>query len=93
MQLILYSQMPSGLTFVPNTLTIDGVLQPNADPNTGVLLAILPPNEIYSIVFQVTVNNIPLVTSKIQHQRRMNLLLILLILRFSALLPTLHSFK
>ncbi len=51
--------LPSGLTFVPNTLTIDGVLQPNADPNTGVLLATLPPNEIYSIVFQVTVNNIP----------------------------------
>ncbi|MGQ0516853.1 DUF11 domain-containing protein, partial [Bacillus sp. D-CC] len=51
--------LPSGLTFVPNTLTVDGVLQPNADPNTGVLLAALPPNEIYSIVFQVTVNNIP----------------------------------
>ncbi|MGQ0441177.1 hypothetical protein ACT4UT_34140, partial [Bacillus sp. B-TM1] len=32
---------------------------PNANPNTGVLLAALPPNEIYSIVFQVTVNNIP----------------------------------
>ncbi|TKJ07660.1 DUF11 domain-containing protein, partial [Bacillus cereus] len=52
--------LPSGLTFVPNTLTVDGVLQPNADPNTGVLLATLPPNEIYSIVFQVTVNSIPL---------------------------------
>ncbi|MEC2438829.1 cell surface protein, partial [Bacillus cereus] len=51
--------LPSGLTFVPNTLTVDGVLQPNADPNTGVLLATLPPNEIYSIVFQITVNNIP----------------------------------
>ncbi|WP_002149255.1 DUF11 domain-containing protein [Bacillus cereus] len=51
--------LPSGLTFVPNTLTVDGVLQPNADPNTGVLLAALPPNEIYSIVFQVTVNSIP----------------------------------
>ncbi|MDA1569857.1 cell surface protein, partial [Bacillus cereus] len=51
--------LPSGFTFVPNTLTVDGVLQPNADPNTGVLLATLPPNEIYSIVFQVTVNNIP----------------------------------
>ncbi|MES5926006.1 DUF11 domain-containing protein [Bacillus cereus group sp. MG9] len=51
--------LPSGLTFVPNTLTVDGILQPNADPNTGVLLAALPPNEIYSIVFQVTVNSIP----------------------------------
>ncbi|WP_434166568.1 DUF7507 domain-containing protein [Bacillus thuringiensis] len=51
--------LPSGLTFVPNTLTVDGVLQPNANPNTDVLLATLPPNEIYSIVFQVTVNNIP----------------------------------
>ncbi|MDM5238459.1 DUF11 domain-containing protein [Bacillus cereus] len=51
--------LPSGLTFVPNTLTVDGVLQPNANPNTGVLLAALPPNEIYSIVFQVTVNSIP----------------------------------
>ncbi|WP_142245103.1 hypothetical protein, partial [Bacillus cereus] len=29
------------------------------NPNTGVLLATLPPNEIYSIVFQVTVNSIP----------------------------------
>ncbi|CAM4041100.1 cell surface protein [Bacillus wiedmannii] len=51
--------LPSGLTFVPNTLTVDGVLQPNANPNTGVVLATLPPNEIYSIVFQVTVNSIP----------------------------------
>ncbi|HDX9526579.1 TPA: DUF11 domain-containing protein [Bacillus thuringiensis] len=51
--------LPSGLTFVPNTLTVNGVLQPNANPNTGVLLATLPPNEIYSIVFQVTVNSIP----------------------------------
>lgn len=51
--------LPSGLTFVPNTLTVDGILQPNADPNTGVLLVALPPNEIYSIVFQVTVNSIP----------------------------------
>ncbi|EJS61639.1 hypothetical protein ICE_00831 [Bacillus cereus BAG1X1-2] len=51
--------LPSGLTFVPNTLTVDGVLQPSANPNTGVLLATLPPNEIYSIVFQVTVNSIP----------------------------------
>ncbi|MEH7278416.1 DUF11 domain-containing protein [Bacillus toyonensis] len=51
--------LPSGLTFVPNTLTVDGILQPDANPNTGVLLATLPPNEIYSIVFQVTVNSIP----------------------------------
>ncbi|QWU44445.1 DUF11 domain-containing protein [Bacillus sp. NP247] len=51
--------LPSGLTIVPNTLTVDGVLQPNANPNTGVSLAALPPNEIYSIVFQVTVNSIP----------------------------------
>ncbi|MEK4577750.1 DUF11 domain-containing protein [Bacillus sp. FSL R12-0074] len=51
--------LPSGLTFVPNTLTVDGILQPDANPNTGVTLAALPPNEIYSIVFQVTVNSIP----------------------------------
>ncbi|MEX0376560.1 cell surface protein [Bacillus sp. S4] len=51
--------LPSGLTFVPNTLTVDGILQPGANPNTGVVLAALPPNEIYSIVFQVTVNSIP----------------------------------
>ncbi|MBE7118932.1 DUF11 domain-containing protein [Bacillus cereus] len=51
--------LPSGLTFVTNTLTVDGVLQPDANPNTGVLLAALPPNETYSIVFQVTVNSIP----------------------------------
>ena len=64
MQLILYSQMHYQVDLhLFLTLTIDGVLQSNADPNTGVLLATLPPNEIYSIVFQVTVNNIPLVTS------------------------------
>ncbi|MGE6309716.1 DUF7507 domain-containing protein [Bacillus cereus] len=51
--------LPSGLTFIPSTLTVDGILQPDANPNTGVLLAALPPNEIYSIVFQVTVNSIP----------------------------------
>ncbi|MDR4196562.1 DUF11 domain-containing protein, partial [Bacillus cereus] len=26
--------LPSGLTFVPTTLTVDGVLQPDANPNT-----------------------------------------------------------
>ncbi|WP_460291975.1 hypothetical protein, partial [Bacillus cereus] len=31
--------LPNGVTFVPNTLTVDGVLQPDANPNTGVLLA------------------------------------------------------
>lgn len=51
--------LPNGVTFVPNTLTVDGVLQPNANPNTGVLLAALPPNEIYSIAFQVAVSSIP----------------------------------
>lgn len=51
--------LPTGLTFIPNTLTVDGILQPDANPNLGVLLATLPPNEIYSIVFQVTVNSIP----------------------------------
>ncbi|OOR22429.1 beta strand repeat-containing protein [Bacillus cereus] len=50
--------LPSGLTFVPNTLTVDGILQPDANPNTGVVLATLPPTEIYSIVFQVIVNSI-----------------------------------
>lgn len=50
--------LPSGLTFIPSTLTVDGILQPDANPNTGVVLATLPPTEIYSIVFQVIVNSI-----------------------------------
>ncbi|OFD97383.1 hypothetical protein BWGOE13_16650 [Bacillus mycoides] len=50
--------LPSGLTFIPSTLTVDGILQPDANPNTGVVLATLPPTEIYGIVFQVIVNSI-----------------------------------
>ena len=78
--LILYSQMYYQILFVPNTLTVDGVLQPDVNPNTGVLLATLPPNEIYSIVFQVTVNSIPLlIQHQIQHQQHMSLLLMLIL--------------
>ncbi|WP_423231471.1 hypothetical protein, partial [Bacillus thuringiensis] len=41
------------------TLTLHSFLQPNPHPNTSLLLPTLPPNQIYTILFQLTLNNIP----------------------------------
>ena len=91
---IVFRCIPSGLTFVPNTLTVDSVLQPNANPNTGVLLATLPPNEIYSIVSSYGEQHSPSNPAQNTASTTMNLLLIQEIRQYRIQLAlTLHFFK
>ncbi|PEL88524.1 hypothetical protein CN604_31715, partial [Bacillus wiedmannii] len=51
--------LPSSITFVPNSVTINGVLQPGLDPNTGFSLPDITPGESVEVTFQVTVVSVP----------------------------------
>lgn len=51
--------LPSSIAFVPNTVTIDGVLQPGFNPNNGFPLPDINPGESVEVIFQVTVVSAP----------------------------------
>ncbi|TVX92936.1 DUF11 domain-containing protein [Paenibacillus agilis] len=56
---ILTDTIPSGTTFVPNTVIISGVPQPNADPATGIALGSVLAGENVIVTFQVNVTSLP----------------------------------
>ena len=37
--------IPNGTTFIPNSVTIDGVSQPNSNPENGISIGTLNPNQ------------------------------------------------
>ncbi len=51
--------LPSSITFVPNSVTINGVLQPGFNPNNGFTLPDINPGESVEVTFQVTVVSVP----------------------------------
>ncbi|CAM4342078.1 DUF11 domain-containing protein [Bacillus paranthracis] len=51
--------IPAGTTFVPDSVTINGVLQPDANPENGIPIGTIPPNSSKTILFQVQTNNPP----------------------------------
>ncbi|PFF36914.1 hypothetical protein CN327_02455 [Bacillus cereus] len=51
--------LPSSITFVPNSVTIDGVLQPGFNPNNGFSLPDINPGGSVEVTFQVTVVIVP----------------------------------
>ncbi|PES72105.1 hypothetical protein CN507_06300 [Bacillus cereus] len=51
--------LPSSITFIPNSVTIDGVLQPGFNPNNGFSLPDINPGESVEVTFQVTVVSVP----------------------------------
>ncbi|MEG2810939.1 MAG: DUF3794 domain-containing protein [Clostridium sp.] len=55
----LLDAIPSGTTFVPNSVFVDGVQQIGADPSVGVSLPDLAIGESTQVTFQVTVDTIP----------------------------------
>lgn len=54
----LYDTIPAGTTFIPNSVTVGGVPQAGANPQTGISLNSIPPQTTISITFQVKVSSI-----------------------------------
>lgn len=61
MQRILLSLIfiPDGTTFIPNSVTINGSTHIELDPNTGITIPSIAPNNSISIAFQVTATSTP----------------------------------
>lgn len=51
--------VPEGTAFIPNSVTINNVSVPGADPNVGIPLNSIAPSEIVTVTFQVIVQSIP----------------------------------
>ncbi|TKI91380.1 DUF11 domain-containing protein, partial [Bacillus wiedmannii] len=51
--------VPEGTAFIPNSVTINGLSAPGADPNVGISLNAIAPSEIVTVTFQVIVQSIP----------------------------------
>ncbi|MFH3698819.1 DUF11 domain-containing protein, partial [Acinetobacter baumannii] len=51
--------IPAGTTFVPDSVTINGVLQPGVNPENGIPIGTIPANSSKTILFQVQTNNPP----------------------------------
>ncbi|XBB51787.1 hypothetical protein WMZ06_17865, partial [Bacillus sp. SW7] len=51
--------IPAGTTFIPNSVTINGVTQPGIIPSSGILIGTLEPNTSVVVTFQVQVTSIP----------------------------------
>ncbi|AJG58306.1 NPCBM-associated, NEW3 domain of alpha-galactosidase [Bacillus cereus] len=56
---ILTDPIPNGTSFIPNSVIVGGVLQPNANPANGILIGTLNPNQATTITFQVRVISVP----------------------------------
>ncbi|MGL4850747.1 MAG: DUF7507 domain-containing protein, partial [Clostridium sp.] len=52
--------VPNGTSFIPNTFTIDGGIIPNANPQVGVNVGSINPNDTKVITFKVLVTTIPI---------------------------------
>lgn len=61
---VFFDPPPAGTSFIANTLSVNGVPQPGADPSVGVNLGTVQPDQpgvsnAKTVVFQVRVNSIP----------------------------------
>ncbi|HDR7793732.1 TPA: DUF11 domain-containing protein [Bacillus luti] len=57
--IIFHDLIPSGVTFVANSVTINGVVQQGADPMAGVPVTNIPVGQTATITFQVAVTSVP----------------------------------
>ncbi|KXY16806.1 DUF7507 domain-containing protein, partial [Bacillus cereus] len=57
--IIFTDSIPAGTTFVPDSVTINGVLQPDTNPENGISIGTIPSNSSKTILFQVQTNNPP----------------------------------
>ena len=51
--------VPEGTAFIPNSVTINSVSVPGANPNVGIPLNSIAPSENVTVTFQVIVQSIP----------------------------------
>ena len=51
--------IPSGTSFIPNSVTVNGNILPNVNPASGIAIDPINPNANTIISFQVQVNSIP----------------------------------
>ncbi|MBN1040239.1 DUF11 domain-containing protein [Clostridium botulinum] len=51
--------IPSGTTFVTNSVTLDGINLGSVNPQTGISIGTINAGQVSTLVFQVTVNTIP----------------------------------
>lgn len=56
---VMYDLVPLGTIFIPNSLNINSVPVPGANPNNGVDLGIISPGETVTIIFDVTIDSLP----------------------------------
>ncbi len=59
LNIIFTDSIPAGTTFVPDSVTINGVLQPDTNPENGISIGTIPSNSSKTILFQVQTNNPP----------------------------------
>lgn len=51
--------LPPGTALVPNTVVVNGILQPGASPEAGIFIGTIAPKAFATIKFTVVVNSIP----------------------------------
>lgn len=58
-QVTVTDTIPAGLTFVPNSVTVNGTARPGTSPLTGITLGSLSPGATATVVFRATLNTLP----------------------------------
>ncbi|NUU76589.1 DUF11 domain-containing protein [Paenibacillus xylanilyticus] len=58
-QVTVTDTIPAGLTFVPNSVTVNGTARPGTSPLTGITLGSLLPGAMATVVFRATLNTLP----------------------------------
>ena len=56
---IFYDAIPAGMSLVPNSVTINGTVQPGADPLAGIPVSNIPVGAVVTVSFDVTVVSLP----------------------------------
>ncbi|MEO2203779.1 hypothetical protein ABGV42_08520 [Paenibacillus pabuli] len=58
-QVTVTDTIPAGLTFVPNSVTVNGTARPGTSPLTGITLGSLQPGATATVVFRATLSTLP----------------------------------
>ncbi|WP_255247838.1 DUF7507 domain-containing protein [Paenibacillus sp. 7523-1] len=58
-QVTVTDTIPAGLTFVPNSVTVNGTARPGTSPLTGITLGSLAPGATATVVFRATLSTLP----------------------------------
>ncbi|WP_083681674.1 DUF11 domain-containing protein [Paenibacillus sp. FSL A5-0031] len=58
-QVTLTDNIPTGSSFVPNSVIVNGTALPGSSPVTGISLGALPPSGVSSVSFQILLNSLP----------------------------------